>query len=270
MSGKAENLSAFSDASAPDVAPDRVTLGDVRGSFDRGRVAEPWVLANVFRPIADLLTPAFYNAGLSGNVVTGLRALMAFLAVFGLLTGVAGLVPVILAFIYIGFVLDCVDGNIVRIRNSASYWGKFADGLADGVFVFLAPFAAGMGAWIATGSDALLVLGALVTLVALAAQMTRNRLSFFREWMISQSGPIDDTVLEEVAGARKLEERALAIMVTVSFVAPLVLMAPNGFAVFVVCVALTQMPADLVVLGTTLSQANKMLRRWRRSSRAKA
>ena len=246
----------------------RVSVADVRRSFNAKGGKDPWVLAHIFRPLADLITPPFYNAGLSGNAVTGLRALVAIAAVVGLALGEPGLIPAVVVLAYVGFVLDCVDGNVVRLGDTASYFGKFADGLADGVFVFLAPFAAGFGAWLGGGPAWALLLGALVTIGALSAQMVRNRLSFFREWMISQTGPLEDPVLAQLATAQDWNRRALAVMVNVSFVAPLVLLLPGAGEKFVALLAVTQLPADLVVIALTLWQANTMLRRWRRSIHA--
>ena len=133
------------------VPPDRVTIADVRSSFNPKGGKDPWVLGHVFRPLAALVTPPFYNAGLSGNAVTALRALAAIAAIVGLALGDPRWLPIVVVLAYVGFVLDCVDGNVVRLSNTASYYGKFADGLADGVFVFLAPFAPGLGSGFMVG-----------------------------------------------------------------------------------------------------------------------
>ena len=250
------------------VPPDRVTIADVRSSFNPKGGKDPWVLGHVFRPLAALVTPPFYNAGLSGNAVTALRALAAIAAIVGLALGDPRWLPIVVVLAYVGFVLDCVDGNVVRLSNTASYYGKFADGLADGVFVFLAPFATGFGVWLYGGPASVLLLGALVTIGALFGQMVRNRLSFFREWMISQTDPLDDATRARLAPAQDWERRALGLMVNVSFVAPLVLLLPFGAEKFVLLLLVTQLPADLVVTALTLWQANIMLRRWRRSIHA--
>ncbi len=244
----------------------KVTLAQVRASFNRN-IAEPWPLARVFRPLADLLTPLACNLGLSGNAVTGMRAAVALAALPLLAAGQPALWPLAALCAYLGYVLDCVDGNVVRVSDTASYWGKFIDGLADGVFVYLAPFAAGLGAWLAGHGVAFLVVGALTTVLALFAQMTRTRLSFFREWMVGQSGAVD---LAAAARPARLEARALALLVGASMATPLALLLPDGAAAYVLLAALTQMPADATVIATSLWQGSIMLRRWRRSIHASA
>ncbi len=70
----------------------KVTLAQVRASFNRN-IAEPWPLARVFRPLADLLTPLACNLGLSGNAVTGMRAAVALAALPLLAAGQPALWP---------------------------------------------------------------------------------------------------------------------------------------------------------------------------------
>lgn len=217
------------------------------------------------------MTPAFCAAGLSANDVTTLRALIAF-AGLGLFL-VPGLAwgPVWAAMVfYLCFILDCVDGNIARLQDDASYWGKFMDGIADFIFVQGAPLAAGIWVWRHDDSAGYLLLGASITIATLASQMLRARLSFMREWMISMSGPIDPVVEEKVRTARRVQSFVGEAYVNGTFFAPLVLVSAPLYGVqpYLIALALVQLLPELLWIGGTLSEARHLLARHRRSKHA--
>lgn len=220
------------------------------------------------RPLAAVVTPWFYNHGWSANGVTALRGVLSMAA----LTGLIFLHPQLLIFsvvlFYVVFVLDCVDGNLARLDNQATYWGKFIDGLVDGIFISLAPSFTGMGSWLVTGDTRHLIAGFGVTLFALAAQMVRYRLSFFREWMVAQTGPLSAEQERYLSVPQRIERAGITCMVNVTFFAPILLIMPAGAQYYLLILLLTQVPCDVLRLATGLWQAKAMLRRGRRSIRA--
>jgi len=248
----------------------RVTLAEVKASIN-SNVPAHFTVRWFGRPLGDLMTPAFSAAGFNANQVTTLRALIAFggLGLFLVPGFVWGPVCAAMVF-YFCFILDCVDGNIARLQNDASYWGKFMDGIADFIFVQGAPLAAGVWAWQYDGSAEYLLLGALVTVTTLASQMLRARLSFMREWMVSLSGPIDPAVEEKVRTARKVQAFIGETYVNGTFFAPLILIATPLFGVqpYLIALALVQFLPELIWIGATLSEASHLLARHRRSKHA--
>lgn len=220
------------------------------------------------RPAADFVTAPFYNAGWTANGVTALRTVVLAAAIVGLAFDHLIVNLLVVAALYANFVLDVVDGNLARLHDRASYWGKFADGLCDYLYTLFAPLAAGIGVWLAGGSVMAPIAGAGLALVSATTHITRSRLSFFRDWMIQQTGAL--TVAEQAARAPWLTwERWLAhVSVTVPVVAPLLLLVPGGKVYFLAALVLIQGPSDLIWFLVILAQANAILHRSRRSVRA--
>lgn len=249
-------------------APARVTVKDTRESINRD-FHEHFTVAWFGRPLANYLTPPIYNAGWSANQVTVIRMLVAGVGlVLLLLPGPLG--PMLAAVVfYLCFVLDCVDGNIARLGGSVSYLGKFLDGLADFVFVLGAPLAAGTGAWLHHGDARVMLAGAVICITSLTSQMVRSRLSFMREWMVQQSGPIETGVMQRLEAPRRIQTWAAAIYVNGSFFAPLVLFLPDQSRHwYVIALVPTQLLPELVWLVATLREARIMLQRPRTSIRS--
>tara|TARA_Y100000389_G_scaffold204753_1_gene259394 strand:+ start:7084 stop:7830 length:747 start_codon:yes stop_codon:yes gene_type:complete len=82
----------------------------------------------LWRYLSFFLTPLFTIIGLSANQATYIRILVGICSIFLIFSG-----KIILGifFYFIGDIIDCVDGNIARVKNSATYYGKFLDGWVD-------------------------------------------------------------------------------------------------------------------------------------------
>ncbi|MGB0630047.1 MAG: CDP-alcohol phosphatidyltransferase family protein [Alphaproteobacteria bacterium] len=254
-----------SKMSGVSVKPAPITVADVRASFN-ANIRDYFALTWFGRPFANLITPFFYNRGWSANQVTGMRVVIAVIGV-GLLAipGFASAIIAALIF-YAVFVLDCVDGNIARLRGQASFFGKFIDGLADFIFILAGPAATGVAIWWQYPQSPFLVLGALCTIVSVASQMVRSRLSFVREWMINQSGPIEDDKVESARTARRVQGVVAAIFVNGTFLAPLLLLIPvDGRIWYVSALLFVQLLPELVWIAATIFEGQKILDRGRRS-----
>lgn len=245
----------------------RITVADVRASWDR-KVPDAFIMAWFQRPAADLVTAPFYNAGWTANGVTALRTAVLAAAVAGLAFGH----PIVNIFVamafYVNFILDVVDGNVARLDDDASYWGKFADGLSDYLYTLFGPLAAGIGVYVATGETAAVIAGATLAVVSALTHITRSRLSFFRDWMINETGSL--TAAEQTARAPylKLEKMLAHVSVTLPVLAPLLLLLPNGSLYFLAALVVIQGPSDFIWFFVILAQANVILRRKRTSIRA--
>lgn len=222
------------------------------------------------RPLANLITPFFYNAGWTANDVTGLRALIATIGVLLLLFGAPLAAAAAVLIFYIGFVLDCVDGNLARLSNTATYWGKFADGLADYIFLGLAPLAVGLAAWLHADAPAVMVIAFGCVAMSLASQYVRARLSFFREWMVGQTGPIEDSVRQSWEGLRRVQALVAATYVNGTFFAPLLLLVDTSGTLYVYGLVIVQFLPEAAWLVTSLVEARAILNRSRTSKHAMA
>lgn len=96
----------------------------------------------IFRYTSFLITPIFLLCKITANLATVIRIIFTLIGIFFVfknkfLLGIS--------FYFFGNILDCVDGNIARATDSATYWGKFIDGFVDTVvesLLFLAFYSA--------------------------------------------------------------------------------------------------------------------------------
>ena len=245
----------------------RITVADVKASFNKN-VRDHFTVRWFGRPFADAITPYFYNNGWTANGVTLFRVVVCFigLACF-LLPYDWGPALAALVF-YNGFIMDCVDGNLSRLQNSATFFGKFVDGLADMLYVGLAPLMAGLGIWINTGEGVYLLCGALTSCCAIMMQAVRSRVMFFEEWMVAQSGPITEETEKKLATARKYIRWITLCRTSLTFFVPAILFVPGSVKLYVLLLVGLQFPLELAWCGSLVLLGSGMLRRGRRSVHA--
>lgn len=222
------------------------------------------------RPLANVVTPYFHRRGWTANGLTVARMILGAGGVSLLAVPVPWLWPVSAAIYYVCVVLDCVDGNLARIQDDASYLGKFLDGIGDFIYPLAAAFLAGVGCWLYFDNVWGLVAGGAVSIAAGTNQMLRSRLSFMREWMVNQSGPLTDAELSAARGPRRVQEFAAAIMVDGHFVLMCVLFVPTwGLPTYIALAVAVQFVPDIAWTGTTFAEARALLRRKRQSRHAR-
>jgi phosphatidylglycerophosphate synthase len=243
----------------------KVTVADVRYSLNPNIKAE--LMTRWFgRPLANLLTPAFHNSGWTANRVTYLRMVIAIVGVSLLAIPEPALWPVAGMLYLLCFVLDFVDGNLSRLQKDVTYYGKFIDGVGDLIYLHSSAFMAGIGVWLYFGEPAAVVVGGAVSALSVTYQMMKSRLSFFREWMVSQTGALTDLEIRAAAGPRKIQSAATGLMVTGYFAAHLSLLYPEkGILIFLAMTVLFQGVLDVVQIAATLIESSCLLRRNRRS-----
>lgn len=248
--------------------PTRITVEDVRASINY-KVRMNFTVRWVGRPLANLLTPAFYNSGWSADGVTYFRAMFGALGIILLIVPDYWAAIAAPACFYFCFVLDCVDGNLARLNNSTSYWGKFIDGLVDFLFVLGAPFAVGIGLAYAGENVLWLAIGAAISISSLTSQMVRNRLSFMREWMVNQSGPLDESKVQSLTWVKSVQTAVAGLYVNGTFAAPLLLLVPeSGRMMYLLALVPIQLLSELVWAFTTIREARAILDRSRTSIHA--
>lgn len=126
----------------------------------------------VARPLAAVLLPALVGSRITPNQVT-----FASLGVFGvacaLLVGWPGHLGLIVAVavLELSYVLDCVDGQLARLRGTSSRVGAHLDFLMDEIKAFLLVAATGARLWHADGK-VLWLIEALVGLTAVASAIS--------------------------------------------------------------------------------------------------
>lgn len=119
----------------PSLAQIRASLSSEKNRFDS------WWVRFILRPLSFPVTWAFIRLGFSANHVSYLAVLVSFLA--AILMGIGQRDVIIVgAFLFNIFaLLDCVDGNIARVRKKAGPYGEFIDALG-GYIAFACVFPA--------------------------------------------------------------------------------------------------------------------------------
>jgi phosphatidylglycerophosphate synthase len=125
------------------------------------------------------LTPMFIMLGLSANQVTLLSLISGILASVAIISGMYCL-GIALFFMYV--MLDFIDGNISRYKDSATYWGKYIDGLSGCFVEFLFPMALGFCCYGLTSNTFLLYYGALAAVASVMFSLAMERHYNFVRW----------------------------------------------------------------------------------------
>ena len=144
----------------------------------------------VARPPAALVVYAVKGSRITPNQITFLSALIAAgsCAMFALLPGWPWLIAAALVFEF-SFVLDCADGQLARLRKTASPLGHLLDFLMDELKAMLMFGCVAVRLWRETADDRLLVVG-LAGLFCLASGIALT--SFMRRPEYSGTQPTED------------------------------------------------------------------------------
>ncbi len=128
----------------------------------------------VARPLAAVLLVPLRATSITPNQVT-LLTLVVFTAGAAMLALWPGWRPLMIAVgvIEVSYVLDCVDGQLARLKGTSSPIGAHLDFLMDELKAFLLIAAVGIRLWLASGQDRWLLEGLLgLVIVASAISLT--------------------------------------------------------------------------------------------------
>lgn len=167
-----------------------VTIAEVRASQDLSKTSLPYVMRYVFIPIAWVLTVAASRLGLSANAVTTARWVLYVVAAVMIAQTSQTFFVVGLALYLLSVLSDSVDGNLSRLNDSASYFGKFLDGFIDivGDLVLSIAIAIHLEANEAPGEN--LVLFATIGVLCHAISfIIIHRLPLFKSMLAEHEGP---------------------------------------------------------------------------------
>jgi hypothetical protein len=180
-------------------ADGRIGIAEVRASQNLAKASIPLLMRYLFVPASWPLTVAAARAGFSPNGATFARALLSAtgLAILAYPTG--GTLAVGIVLVILSKIADSVDGNLARLGDRASYFGKYADGLIDMVEDLAFPLALAIHLWL-TGSGAEgVVLSGAVAIFSLAVVF----LAIYRL-------PMFELILEKEKGSNACEAARLA------------------------------------------------------------
>jgi phosphatidylglycerophosphate synthase len=244
-------------SSMSDAKPENLTIAQAWRATDTSR--DVLVVRYITRPLSAIVMPVFFNAGLTANQVTYGRIVVGVAVLFASLCN-QNFLPVVAAWAVLDYVADCVDGGLARLRDQATYWGKYIDGIVDVVGIFLLPVFVG----IMTGDVIWISIGAATAIASVVGQFVRTRYAFFRQWMLSESDPLSEQQLTLLARLQRYESFCLGWRVNFGFLFLLLLFAGEHY--FIVASALVVLPLDLAAGGLVIAQAHAIMRRHRVSA----
>jgi hypothetical protein len=159
-----------------------------------------WFTEWVARPPAAVVVYALRGTPITPNQVTFLSAVVAAgaCAMFALLPGYAWLVAAAAVF-ELSFVLDCADGQLARVRRTASPLGHLLDFLMDELKAMLLFGCVAARLWQGTGDARILLVG-LGALFCLASGISLT--SFMRRPEYGAKPPTDQGQPAEVGQRR--------------------------------------------------------------------
>jgi phosphatidylglycerophosphate synthase len=167
-----------------------------------------WFTEWIARPPAAVVVYALRGTPITPNQVTFLSAAIAAVAcaMFALLPGHGWLIAAAAVF-ELSFVLDCADGQLARLRNTASPLGHLLDFLMDELKAMLLYGCVAVRLWRGTAGDDRILLVGLGALFCLASGIALT--SFMRRPEYGAKPPTADGQPAELASRRGLVGRAL-------------------------------------------------------------
>ena len=158
-------------------------LREIKSSFNHCADAQPFLYRYVIRPVSFFVTYGVLKVRMTANQATLIGLLFGMAGVFLFFKGVQPYVAWGVVWYALARVFDFVDGNIARVTNSASYWGKFVDGIVDASVETFLPLSLVIGFFGITGSVVFLYFGIATSILYLLSYFIFTRLSFFNRWM---------------------------------------------------------------------------------------
>lgn len=166
----------------------RVSIAEVRASQNLAKADIPRIMRYVFVPLSWPLTVLASAAGLSPNAVTAIRGIVILVAMVCMASPETGVFASGVALMVFALVADSVDGNLCRLHDRASFFGKYFDGFVDMATDLLFPMALALHLWRSgAASSHVLVAGAACVAALALIFLLLQRLSLF-ELMLEKSG----------------------------------------------------------------------------------
>ena len=157
-----------------------INIKDVKNSYKiESMKGFPFVARYFGRPLGDYFSVIFYNLGFSANQVTLFRFLVSILGYCLLFVDSYLYISLGVLCLLFAFVLDFVDGHIARLRNKATYWGKYLDGIVDYIFPAFLSFPISLRIYIETQNYYFISLSLICIFFVLVNRVSRDRARYF-------------------------------------------------------------------------------------------
>lgn len=188
----------------------KYSMRDVTKSYTPEKRKKTSIWARIFsRPLSFVVTYVLINLGFTANIVSIISIFEALLACAFLIVG-GKLLPWGVALFLLWDVLDCTDGNIARVKGSASLVGEYMDaisGYTAPAFIYLS---VGVAAYHTTYLFAdyaywFIILGAIASISDILSRIIYQKyvVTEYRLGMIQSQGNIDE---ERASGLKHIAD----------------------------------------------------------------
>ncbi|MCA9407329.1 MAG: CDP-alcohol phosphatidyltransferase family protein [Candidatus Omnitrophica bacterium] len=174
------------------------TLEQIKNAFNTKADDNPFLFRKIIRPLSYYFTYISLRIGIS----TPNRATVA-----GFICGCFSLIFIVLpeqnylilgaGFYFIYYIFDHVDGNIARVSNQATYFGKYLDGIVNAVINSLVLLAFSFRQYLVYNNPYYLYSGVIVFFVYILSCFVVTRTSFFNLWvkLDIKEGKVKESIL---------------------------------------------------------------------------
>lgn len=160
------------------------TLTQVRESFNPNIDDGPIISKYFLRPASFYVTYLLLKLGIRRpNQVTGLCLFCGIISAIFFILGQRTFFSLGVFFYLCFWIFDYSDGNIARVTDLATYYGKFLDGVVDTLIETLLPFSLCLGVYFTRHHKLFLFTGFSFALLSLFISFLINRVSFFNRWL---------------------------------------------------------------------------------------
>ena len=238
---------------------------DITSSYTKEKRKRSSLWARIFsRPMSFVFTYILINLGVSANAVSVISILDAIAAcVLMMLGGVYTYVGIGLFVFW--HVLDCVDGNIARVKKESSYGGAFLDAVSGYVapaFLFLS---VGVAAYLTATSipqeyrHFLIVLGGFCSVTDILTRIIYQKY-LVTEYRLGLIGQDDDIDAERSKGLKHIADLIMKHMGYSSLFMPLLIVCAifNWLHILIAFYALYYAGLLVSTIGLFVSKASAL------------
>ncbi|MDD5679952.1 MAG: CDP-alcohol phosphatidyltransferase family protein [Candidatus Omnitrophica bacterium] len=155
----------------------------VKNSFNFNANNASVISRYIIRPLSFYMTSFALELNMKPDQATAISLALNVMSAFAFITGTRIFFTFGVLLYFLAVLFDFVDGNIARITDSATYFGKFADGAVDVFADSFIPLAVAVGFYFAGSSVAFLLMGIGASMFLLFGFFVINRASFMCRWV---------------------------------------------------------------------------------------
>lgn len=156
-----------------------ISIKHIIHSQDYNKVNSVFFFKYILIPLAWPLTWLLANLGFSPNNITYLRAIIIIFAYYLIFINF-GFMGFIL--LYLSLILDCTDGQIARVTDKATHFGKYLDGLIDSLFDFFFPVVVAYYLFLQTSEENVFVIALAASLFNSLYWMVIQRYNIYKKF----------------------------------------------------------------------------------------